>query len=98
MAMVHIEEDAFNKMKKDADDNRQIIRIVRYAVLLIVFLFIFFSWGCQMVNLDIQRRQSELQCQMAIERAENNVEIKEIESDGMSFDDYIRWLNAREKD
>lgn len=98
MAMVHIEEDAFNKMKKDADDNRQIIRIVRYAALLIVFLFIFFSWGCQMVNLDIQRRQSELQCQMAIEQAKNNVEIKEIESDGMSFDDYIRWLNAREKE
>lgn len=95
--MVHIEEEAYNKMKKDADDNRQIIRIVRYAAFLIVFLFIFFSWGCRLLDLDIQRRQSELQCQMAIEQAKNNVEIREIESDGMSFDDYIQWLNAREK-
>ncbi len=95
--MVHIEEQDFNKMKKDADDNRQIIRIVRYAAFLIVFLFIFFSWGYRLLDLDIQRRQSELQCQMAIEQAKNNVEIKEIESYGMSFDDYIRWLNAREK-
>ena len=51
-----------------------------------------------MLELDIQRRQMELQCQMAIVKAENNVEVREIESKGMELDDYIKWLNAREKD
>lgn len=96
--MIQLEDDVYAKLKKDADDNRQVISIVRWIAFIIVFLFIFFCWGKQMLELDIQRRQIELQCQMAIIKAENNVEVREIESKGMEFDDYIKWLNAREKD
>ncbi len=96
--MIELDENVYAKLKKDADDNRQVISIVRWIAFIIVFLFIFFSWGKRMLDLDIQRRQMELQCQMAIIKAENNAEVRKIESKGMDFDDYISWLNAREKD
>ena len=51
-----------------------------------------------MLDLDIQRRQANLEREMALTNAETSVEIREIESKGLSFDDYICWLNAREKD
>jgi len=96
--MVQLDDETFAKLKKDANDNNQLVRIVRWVVFTIVFLLIFFNWGYQLINLDIQRRQIELQCQMAIVQAKNNVEVKEIESEGMSFDDYILWLNTRTKE
>lgn len=51
-----------------------------------------------MLDLDIQKRQANVQREMALAEAETNAEIREIESKGLSFDDYICWLNAREKD
>lgn len=94
--MVQLEDADFAKLKKDADDNKQVVAIVRWIAFIIAFLFIFFCWGKPLLELDIQRRQVEIQCQMAIVKAKNNVEVREIESKGMELDDYIRWLNARE--
>ena len=96
--MIQLEDEVYKKLKKDADDNRQIVSIVRWVAFAVLFLCIFFYWGKPMLELDIQRRQMELQCQMAIVKAENNVEVREIESKGLELDDYIKWLNAREKD
>lgn len=96
--MVQLEDEVYTKLKKDADDNRQLVTIARWVVIAIVFLSIFFFWGKQILDMDIRRRQTELECQMAIIKAENNVEVRKIESEGMDLDDYILWLNAREKD
>ena len=96
--MVQLEDEVYAKLKKDADDNRQIVAIVRWVVIAIIFLSTFFFWGKQILDMDIRRRQMELECQLAITKAENNVEVRKIESEGMDLDDYILWLNAREKD
>ena len=96
--LIQLDDAVYAKLKKDADDNRQIIGIMRIVLLTIVLLIAFFCWGRPMLDLDIQRRQANLEREMALTNAETSVEIREIESKGLSFDDYICWLNAREKD
>ena len=43
----------------------------------------------------IQRRQAELNTQIALSTAETNARILEIEKGDMSMDDYVKWINAR---
>lgn len=96
--LIQLDDAVYAKLKKDADDNRQIIGIMRVVLLTIVLLIAFFCWGRPMLDLDIQKRQANTQREIALIEAETNTEIREIESKGLSFDDYICWLNAREKD
>ena len=93
--MVQIDDEVYTKLKKDADDNKQIVRVVRYVMAIIVFCIFFFTWGIQLIDLDIQKRNAELQTQIAITQAETNKRVMTIESEGLSTDEYFRWLNAR---
>ena len=93
--MVQIEDEIYTKLKKDADDNRQIVRIVRSVVAVIIFCILFFSWGIRLIDLDVQRRTAELQTQIALTQAETNKRVMTIESEGLTTDEYFKWLNAR---
>lgn len=93
--MVQIEDEIYTKLKKDADDNRQIVHIIRAIAAVIIFCILFFSWGIRLVDLDIQRRTAELQTQMAITQAETNKRVMTIESEGLTTDEYFKWLNSR---
>lgn len=92
---MQIEDEVFAKLKKDADDNRQIVHIVRAIAAVIIFCILFFSWGLRLIDLDIQRRSAELQTQMALTQAETNKRVMAIESEGLTTDEYFNWLNAR---
>ena len=93
--MVQIEDEIYAKLKKDADDNRQIVHIVRAIVTVVIFCILFFSWGIRLIDLDIQRRTAELQTQIALTQAETNKRVMTIESEGLTTDEYFKWLNAR---
>lgn len=93
--MVQIEDEIYTKLKKDADDNRQIIHIVRAVIAVIIFCILFFSWGIRLIDLDVQRRTAELQTQIALTQAKTNKQVMEIESKGLTTDEYFKWLNAR---
>ncbi len=93
--MIQIEDDIYEKLKKDADDNRQIKHLCHLGVALVIFLCIFFTFGTQLINLDIQRRTSELNNQLSIEQAEINRKIIDIESEGMTKTEYFKWLEVR---
>ena len=94
--MVELNDEVYAKLTKDANDNKQLVRIARIVAIVVVFLLFFFTWGKGMIDLDIQRRQIDLECQEAITRAENNVQVREIESSGMEIKDYLKWLEIRE--
>ena len=94
--MVELNDEVYAKLTKDANDNKQLVRIARITAIVIIFLLFFFTWGKSMIDLDIQRRRIDLECQEAIVRAENNVRVKEIESSGMKIEDYLKWLEIRE--
>lgn len=94
--MVELNDEVYAKLTKDANDNKQLVRIARIAAIVVIFLLFFFTWGKGMIDLDIQRRRIDLECQEAIIRAENNVQVREIESSGMKIEDYLKWLEIRE--
>lgn len=93
--MVEINDADYKQLVKDANDNKQMVKIARWIVGLIVFLVIFFSWGTKLIDLDIQRRTTELQNQMALTQAETNRQIFSIESEGMTKEEYFKWLEVR---
>ena len=93
--MVQIEDEIYAKLKKDADDNRQIVHIIRAVAVVIIFCILFFSWGIKLIDLDIQRRTAELQTQIALSQAETNKRVMAIEGEGLTIDEYVKWLNAR---
>lgn len=93
--MVQIEDEIYTKLKKDADDNKQIVHIVRAIAAVIIFCILFFTWGIRLIDLDIQRRTSELQTQIALAQANTNKQIMSIESEGLTSDEYFKWLEVR---
>jgi hypothetical protein len=95
--MVQIEDDVYAKLKKDADDNRQIRNIARMVVVAIIFCVLFFIWVVPLINLDIQRRSAEMQTQIAITQAETNKRVMEIEKSDLSNAEYFKWLEVRNK-
>ena len=94
--MVELNDEVYAKLTKDANDNKQLVRIARIAAIVVIFLLFFFTWGKSMIDLDIQRRRIDLECHEAIVRAENNVRVRDIESSGMKIEDYLKWLEIRE--
>ena len=94
--MVELNDEVYAKLTKDANDNKQLVRIARIVAIVVIFLLFFFTWGKSMIDLDIQRRRIDLECQEAIVKAENNVRVREIESSGMKIEDYLKWLEIRE--
>ena len=93
--MVQLNEEEYLKLKKDADDNKQIIRIARYIVAFLIFVVLCITIGTKVVDLFYQHFNAELQTNIAITQAEANKHIMEIESSGMTKEEYFRWLEVR---
>lgn len=95
--MIQIEDDVYEKLKKDADDNKQIRHIIHVILAALIFTLFMVIWGSQLIDLDIQRRTAELQANTAITMAETNRRVMEIESEGMTKTEYFKWLEVRNK-
>lgn len=93
--MVQMEDNVYEKLKKDADDNKQLVSITRIIVIGIIFCILFFTWGRDLMAISVQKKQAELQNQIAIEQAETNKRVMAIESEGMTNEEYFEWLTAR---
>ena len=84
MSMTSIDEQELLALQKDADDNRAVMRALKWITFIIIFSVFMVTFGCDAIS----RRQS-------LQRAYSEVEIREIQSEGMEFDDYITWLEAK---
>lgn len=93
--MVQIEDEIYNKLKKDADDNRQIRNIAGIIAVVVMFCLFLCTFGVKLIDLEIQRRTAELQTQIAIAQAQTNKQVMAIESEGLTMDEYFKWLDAR---
>lgn len=82
--MVELPEEKYKKLVKDADDNRAIVSVLRWSVLIIFFIFAMATYGCHAIDLQKQR-----------DNAYVSVEVRNIESDGLNFEQYIEWLDAK---
>ena len=96
--MVQLEDEMYAKLKKDADDNRSLKHIVWSVIAAGFCLTLLVTYGFDLLKLDIQRRQSEQQCQIAITQAETAVKTREIEQGDLKFEDYILWKTVMNKE
>ena len=89
--MVQLSEENYARLKKDADDNLSIKSIVKWVVGLLIFAILYFTIGNQFLNIQLSRLQSSIAQESAIAQAETNKKVREIESSGMSTEDYLKW-------
>lgn len=95
--MVQMEDEVYEKLKKNADDNLQVKKIIRLIVSVIVLLVLYFGVISKIIDVQIKKYDAQIQQEVAVIQAETNVKVREIESSGMSMDDYIRWLDIQKK-
>lgn len=94
---IQLEEDDYRKIIKDANDNRSLVRIARWITVAIVFLFIFFSFGCNAIQISLTKYRTKVDAENALVEARTNVQIRQIESEGLSTEEYFEWLRVRGK-
>lgn len=93
--MVQLEDDVYAKLTKDADDNKQIVHLVRIGIGFIIFLILFFTWGVRLIDIDVQKRTYDMEASIAIHQAEINKQVMTIERGDLSLDDYLKWVSIR---
>ena len=96
--MVEVEEEVLEKLKKDANDNNAIVRLAKIIALLVLGVIIVFIYGTRLIDISLEQYRASVECQIEITKAENNVHIREIESAGISTEDYLRWLEVTSND
>lgn len=89
--MKEISETEFAKLVKDADDNRSIMLIVRCITVLVIALVLYFTIGQRVVNTWFESYNEQVKCDIAVMRAHNDVLIREIQSEGMTTEEYLKW-------
>jgi len=92
--MVQLDEDFYNKIKKDADDNRQIVSIFRWVVGVIIFLILYVTVGQRLLTIQVQKAQAAADREIAVLQAQNAVRIREIESEGLTMEEYLKWYRV----
>lgn len=97
MEKVELTQREYSKLKKDANDNRQIVRIVIIVSVVLLILVGYFAYGRKATDLFLERQKAAMQNELIIEKAKANVVAREIEQDGMSNEEYFKWLEVRDE-
>ena len=89
--MKELSETDYAQLIKDADDNRSIMFIVRCIMALVIALVLYFTIGQRIVNTWLESYNERAKCEIAVMRARNDVLIREIQSEGMTTEEYLKW-------
>lgn len=96
---VQIEDDTYAQLLKDANDNNAIIKVAKMVLATIIALILLVTIVIPSVNayinISIDKARIEMEHVMAIEEAKINAQVREIESVGMSNEEYIQWIKVR---
>lgn len=93
--MVEVEETVYEKLLKDANDNRAVLRIARIIAVSIVCLAFLFIFVSKYVDISLETYRAEVRNSVAIMDAKTTVQIREIESEGMTTEQYLKWLAVK---
>lgn len=93
--MVELDDEVYERLKRDADDNRQVMKIICIGVLLILLAIGYIVYGSKLVDISLKQREAEVQQELARLEAQNEVQVREIEQGDLTFDEYIKWLAAK---
>ncbi len=90
--MIEVEEETYKQLLKDASDNRSLIRMVKYGLIFAFFMIVLLIYGIKIIDISLIKMRTSAECQAAILKAENNVRVRELESAGMTTNEYLKWL------
>ena len=93
--MIEVEDNIYEKLKKDANDNRAVLRIARTICIFLFIVILLFVYGTRLIDISLEKYRASVKQEIAIEEAHNNVRIREIESSGMTTEEYLKWLEIR---
>lgn len=93
--MIEIEDDAYEKLKKDANDNKAVLRLARTVCIFLFAIVLLFVYGTKFIDISIEKYRASVNQEIAIEEAHSNVQIREIESTGLTTEEYLKWLEIR---
>lgn len=96
--MIEINEADYKKLIKDANDNRSIIKVIITIIIGIVLVFSVVSFSGTFANIIFKQYEANVQMQIALDEAENDVRIRKIESEGLTTEEYLKWLEVRNKE
>lgn len=89
--MVQLEDENYQKLKKDADDNLAVRSVVRWIAIIIIFCVLYFTSGVKLVNSFIGKMQTSIECDIAIMQAENAAYVRRVEQGDLSMEEYLDW-------
>jgi len=95
--MVQLDDTAYTKLKKDADDNNQLLRLIRMGLIFLAFVIVFVTWGTKYLDVQIQAREAQIRSEAIVIEAQANKRAREIESAGLTNEEYFKWLEVRNK-
>ena len=89
--MKELTDTDYAKLVKDANDNRSIMFIVKCIIGFVLLMVLYFTVGQRIVNTWFESYNEKVKCEIAVMRARNDVLIREIQSDGMTTEEYLKW-------
>lgn len=95
--MIEINEADYKKLIKDANDNRSIFKIIILIIVGIILTFSIVSFSGTFANIIFKQYEANVQMQIALDEAENDVRIRKIESEGLTTEEYLKWLEVRKE-
>ena len=97
--LVNLTENEFASLKKSADDNHMIVSFLKFVVVFIFITIIGFGPATRYLNgladLRIEYQRAEQNRDLAILAAKNDIYVREIEQDNLSFDQYLQLIEAQ---
>ena len=92
---VEIDSEELTKLRHNADDNRQIVNIVRIIAITIILLIVYFTWITNLCNVLTKKLEADVYTDATISQAYANYRARIIESEGLSHEEYFEWLSVR---
>lgn len=93
--MIEVSVEEYEKLVKEADDNASIIRITRIVIIGIICLVVIFTMLKPAFDVWLEEQKFENQLTNAKIEAANNKQVMDIESEGLSNEEYFKWLEVR---
>jgi len=93
--ITQIDSEELMELRKNANDNKQIVKLSKVITFGIIFLVIYFTWIVNLCNVLTKRFEADILAQTTITQAQANVQAREIESDGLTNEEYFEWLKVR---
>ena len=97
--LVNLSDNEFALLKKSADDNHMVVSFLKFVVVFIFIAIVAFGPLTRYLNgladLRIEYMQAEQNRDLAILAAKNDIYVREIEQDNLSFEQYLQLIKAQ---